>query len=573
MAEFYFDLFENACDAIFNLDFNGNFTAVNKKTEEITGYGREELIGKSILHILPKKLHDRALDKIAEIESGKTLGPFVIELKSKNDVKTVEITARPVKIEDKITAIQCIARDATPRVKMEQELKEARDLLQIILSAVDECILVINRNYKISKINKPLRGNVEEIIGKSCHEYLHNSMNRCTHPYLCPVEKVFETGKPFSATHVHFSQGKPCVVEIEAYPLYDSSGVVMQVIKVIRDVSVKQKLEEETKEAKEFLHQVIENAYDIIIVLDSGGKFKLINQLWESITGYKREEWMGKPFTEILAPEYIDIALDKFKLALNGREIKAFEIEILGRDGRKIPLEVNARGLRQDGKISSVVCIARDISERRQMEQQLRSQLKQKIMNMAAHELRTPLQPIIGYLGLIKAEIKNPKILEYIKIVERNALRQRKLIDDMLEHAWMEEDKDKIELKYSKINIKKLVAELLNSYATSTLSFSIKIPDELEIFADRDKLYKVLDNLISNAVGYNSDNIKIEIQAQEQKAEYLFTVHQSTEMKKKQELDLALAKRYVELHGGKIWVESESRKGSTFYFTIPRRGS
>ncbi|MEM2933556.1 MAG: PAS domain S-box protein [Methanocellales archaeon] len=400
-AELYIDLFENAYDAIFNLDLNGNFTAVNKKTEEITGYKREELIGKSVLLILPKQFHERAIDKIAEIESGKTLGPFFIELKSKNGVKKVEITARPVKIEDKIIAIQVIARDATARDKMERELKEARDLLQIILSTIDECIVVINRDYKISKIktNKTLD---KEIIGKSCHEYLHNLANRCTQ-YLCPVEKVFETGKPFSTTHIHFdSESKPHIVEIEAYPLYDSSGVVMQVIKVIRDVSIKRELEQKTREAMEFLDQVIENAYDIIIVLDCEGKFKLINQAAEKITGYKREEWMGKPFAKIIAPEYLDITLDKFKKALNGREIKPFEIEILSKDSGRIALEVNARGMRQDGKISSVVCIARNIAEKKKTEQKLEeyaSQLKQEIsfierLQAISEKMCSPLERI-----------------------------------------------------------------------------------------------------------------------------------------------------------------------------------
>lgn len=320
------------------------------------------------------------MDKIAEIESGKTLGPFLMELKSKNSVKKVEITARPVKIEDKIISIQVIARDATARDKMERELKEARDLLQIILSTIDEHILVINRDYKISKIksNKILK----EIIGKSCHEYLHNLANRCTQ-YICPVEKVLETGKPFNTTHIHFdSEGKPHIVEIEAYPLYDSSGVIMQVIKVIRDVSIKRELEQKTREALEFLDQVIENAYDIIIVLDREGKFKLINQAAERITGYKREEWMGKPFAEIIAPEYLDITLDKFKKALNGREIKPFEIEILSKDSGRIALEVNARGVRRDGKIISVICIARDIAEKKKTEQRLKeyaSQLKQEV--------------------------------------------------------------------------------------------------------------------------------------------------------------------------------------------------
>jgi histidine kinase len=309
-------------------------------------------------------LHERALNKIAEIESGKTLGPYLIELKSKNGLKTVEITSRPIKINDKIIAIQCIARDATATVKMEQELREARDFLQTILKTVDECIIVINRNYRISKINKPLNSSIEEITGKACYEYLHKSARQCEH-CICPVEKVFETGKSFSTVHVHFdNEGKPHAVEVEAHPLYDSSGVIMQVIKVIRDISLKRKLEQETKEAKAILNQVIENTYDIIIALDLEGKFKIINQAAEYITGYKREELMGKPFAKIIAPEYRDLALDKFNKAMNGREIKPFEIEIISKDNRRIALEVKARALRFDGKTSSLACIARDITER-----------------------------------------------------------------------------------------------------------------------------------------------------------------------------------------------------------------
>ena len=136
------------------------------------------------------------------------------------------------------------------------------------------------------------------------------------------------------------------------------------------------------KETKEDLNNIIENANDIIFTLDLFGNFTILNKKAEEITGYKKKELIGRPFTELLAPEYVDISINRFKKIIQGDLIESSELEIITKYGKRVRLELNATLIKENGKIVGVQGIARDITEKKKLEHRLKEyteKLEQKV--------------------------------------------------------------------------------------------------------------------------------------------------------------------------------------------------
>ncbi|MFQ6073322.1 MAG: PAS domain S-box protein, partial [Methanosarcinales archaeon] len=122
------------------------------------------------------------------------------------------------------------------------------------------------------------------------------------------------------------------------------------------------------KNTKDYLDNILENANDIIYVLDKNGNFTFLNKKAEEITGYKREEFIGRPFTELLAPEYVECSINRFKKIIQGDLIESSELEIITKSGKRVYLELNAIPIKENGKIVGVQGIARDITEKKKLE-------------------------------------------------------------------------------------------------------------------------------------------------------------------------------------------------------------
>lgn len=253
-----------------------------------------------------------------------------------------------------------------------------------------------------------------------------------------------------------------------------------------------------------------------------------------------------------------------------------------------------------DGKISNNVLIIEDITERVKLEDDLfkaynslKEQYERKVdfTNALAHELRTPLTPIIGYTEIIKSETHDERHRKYLEIIERNALKQKEIVNRMLELASMDAGVTKV--GKSEFDPAVPIGEIIDNYRVVNANIHAEIPSGLKIFTDPEILRNILDNLISNAVKYSESDSRIEVRIVADGNDLLFSVQDHGIGIKKEDIDriferfylvdgdkdtrltgrvglgLPLVKGYVALLDGKVWLESEPGKGSTFYFTIP----
>jgi len=223
--------------------------------------------------------------------------------------------------------------------------------------------------------------------------------------------------------------------------------------------------------------------------------------------------------------------------------------------------------------------------------------LKDEFMNIAAHELKTPLVPMMGYLSMLRdgslGELTQEE-KDSLKIISRNVDRLKKLIDDILDISKLESGAMKFEMRDAQIaEIIKNSVQDMRSYAEGkglTIKAEIR-PNLPPILGDKNRLMQVLTDLIDNAIKFTEkggivikakrekDNILVRVKdtgigISKENINRLFTKFYQIDSSLSRRyggtgLGLAICKRIVEAHGGRIWIESELGKGSTFQFTLP----
>jgi signal transduction histidine kinase/CheY-like chemotaxis protein len=223
-------------------------------------------------------------------------------------------------------------------------------------------------------------------------------------------------------------------------------------------------------------------------------------------------------------------------------------------------------------------------------------QLKSEFINVASHELRTPLAVLLGYASLLD-EQADDTTKKYTQAVLRSAVQLNKLVTDMLNLRYLDAGEMKLELQPVQVSaLAKAVAQEMGFLAEGKQqSLTLDVPQDVpSIWADASKLHLVLSNLVSNAIKFTPEGGKIEIAARVAEDELTMSVHdtgigiaagefdrvfdrfyQVGESLRREYpglgLGLSIVKELVELHEGKVWVESRVGEGSTFFFTISRR--
>jgi len=388
-------------------------------------------------------------------------------------------------------------------------------------------------------------------------------------------------------------------IDGSATPILDEENKIIGFLGIQRDITKRKQVEKRLREQSD----AMEAAIDGLAILNAEQNYVYMNKSHAAIFGYDNaDELIGESWRVLYDTE----ELQRFDQEINP------EIRLKGhyqgrasgkkKDGTTFPQALSLTALENGG----MICTIRDITELKQAEQELfaakekaeeSDHLKTAFLNNISHEIRTPLNGILGFLSLIQDDdLTDSERNMYFGIINQSADRLMNTINDIIVISQIQAGQMK--LTTSGINIKRLTGELLDQFKSDAenkgLEFNInnELPNNITgISTDGIKLKTILSNLIGNAIKFtkagsiefgirmNGNYLEFSVKDtgigfSDNLQQFIFERFNQSNISNTRQfeglgLGLSITKSYVEILGGKIWVESKEVKGSTFYFTIP----
>ena len=541
--------------------------------------------------------------------------PVAFSLRSQNELQ-IEI-ARRMKVEEEIRHLNATLEQLVDErtlelrksLKMTSDYKYALDESSIVtITDQSGIIKYANNNFcKISKYeNEELLGQDHRIISSGHHskEFMEN------------LWATIMNGRIWRGDLKNKAKdGTVYWVDTTIIPFLNEEEKAYQHIAIQSDITERKVGAEALKRSETRFRKIFESKIIGFLFCDSKGNIIEANDFFLDIVGYTREDLVlgNVDWVNMTPSEYIPID----QLALNQIQLtgtsQPFEKEYIRKDGSRVPVLICAASIDGNNPDKSVAYIM-DISERKKAGEEIRilnETLEKKVADRTlqlelankeletfsysvAHDLRAPLRAIHGYTNILSSEYVNNfdnDAKEMMNSVLGNARKMGQLIDDLLAFSKM----GKKELQVSIIDMTEIADAVLQSLRSPSSSFEAKITVQTLIPASADKnlIQQVFFNLISNAIKYSkvNPNPEIEISSFYEGGEVVYRVKDNGvgfDMKYANRLfgvferlhdaaefegtgvGLALVKRIITRHGGRVWAEAETGKGATFYFSLPK---
>jgi PAS domain S-box-containing protein len=367
-----------------------------------------------------------------------------------------------------------------------------------------------------------------------------------------------------------------------------------------------EKLAREMNLQAQYAEVVLNSIADGVYSTDLNRIIKTWSRGAEEITRWRAEEVIGRSCADFLRHTNdegrvlcdVDCPLiESFATKRNA----ARDAQVHTRDGGRIPVSITVGPIfGENGEVIGAVEVFRDVSKEKELIESIKqaNALKDQFLANMSHELRTPLNSIIGFADLLKEQVFGPlneKQLQYAQNILESGEHLLSLINDILDLSKVETGM--LEVNLEQVNLEEMLRWSLTIQNERAKRHNISMNLEVDegigtIMTDPTRLKQILLNLVSNAVKFTSDGGSVTVRAKKLDGEIQISVSDTgigipkeqrerifepfvqldSSLSRRYEgtgLGLALTKRLVELLGGRIWVESEPDKGSTFHFTIP----
>jgi PAS domain S-box-containing protein len=600
---------ENNPDIITLYDTELRYKYINSAVRHTTGIPAASFIGRLDEEVLPPEVYSTYKPALREVLQTGIVNSFETSIMSPySGFHNVQISYIPLRDEKgNVKEILGIMHDVTKRKHMEERLKDSEERFRRVLENIPDIVALYDRDLRIQYLN----GDTGQLIGYETSHYIGRKVEEVWPPeiyttILPALEETLRTSKPSVVeTDVSIPEVGRRILQITCIPILDKNGGVKEILGITHDITKPKLAELKIKESEEKLRLILESVPHGLAVTDTAGIILQANPVMVKLTGYSAEELQNMPCW------YLFIESDQNRLMCDREEtIKndasgTYTYTLKRKDGSECLVEINRAVVKDEsGKAIGVVSVLQDLTERRLAEEEHRKnveyveldKLKANLLSTVSHELRTPLAGIKGYTTMLLTyhkQIKKAEEWETLKTIDQSADRLMELIEHLLDMSRLDAGLLRLNLQPVKprdILIKAIEeARLRSPDHTFIQDIRPRLP---AITADARRLRQIIDNLVDNAVKYSEEGTEVTLRAEVKENALQISVtdqgrgipeaeipklferfYRITEKLKKDPggfgLGLSLCKALVEAHGGRIWLESDIGKGSTFYFTIP----
>lgn len=587
-------------DGLAISDMDGNAQYLSPQFLKMFGYSNpEEVTGRNAMEFLHPDYYQKAQCNIAEMMKGNLTGPAeYVMLKKHGTEFFVEVNANVLRdVDNKPIGVLYFERDITDRKQAELFLKDIIDKNPLSIQIVDTEGYTLQTNAAYNKL----------FGGVPPPDYSIFKNKLLMNQGFVEVFKQIKAGEEVQFPDFHFNahdispelSDKPLWIRLVMFPLFDRVANQERYVFMYEDITDRKLFEEKLKTSDRIFY----HSLDMLCIIGFDGYFKVLNPAWEKTLGWSNDELLKKPWVEFVHPDD-KIATENIKsVIVDGKEIYQITNRYICKDGKIKWLSWNSFPYHEEGIMYGV---ARDNTENKKIEIELLAakekaeesdRLKSAFLANMSHEIRTPMNGILGFSELLKSPgLSSETQQEYIEIIEKSGTRMLNIINDIVSISKIESGL--MTVNWQESNINEQIEYIYTFFKPEVegkgmqLSFNNSLPSKEAILkTDREKVFAILTNLVKNAIkysekgsiefGYNKKDKSLEfyikdtgIGIMEDRQEAIFERFIQADIADKMArqgagLGLSISKAYVEMLGGKIWLESTFGKGSTFYFTLP----
>lgn len=582
-------------DAIISKTLKGIVTSWNLGAEKLFGHTSAEMIGQSILKIIP---HDRIKEEpeiIRKIRDGETIAHFDTQRLAKGGkLIDISLTISPIKdANGHITGASKIARDITDQIEARKKIEASEKRFHnLIYSSPSGIAILDGEDLVITTANETiinLWGKGKEVIGKKYFEALPELADQ-GYPEI--LEGVYKTGVPHSAIETPVQIVKNGVTTSKyynfiLYPQFNVKNEIDGIGIIASDVTAHALVNKSIKASEERFRSLTQTLPQLIWVTDAQGNAEFTSSRWQEYSGI--DPTGENVWKELVHPDDYERINESWVQSLKTANTYKSEVRLKDRAGDyRWHSVVSHPVLDVEYKILKWVGAFTDIHD-----QKVKDEKKDEFMGIASHEMKTPLTTAKAYLQMLELTLNDTEQeakLFAIKASE-SVDRLNELIGELLDVSKIQFGKLNYTMTTFNFNemIESTVENVQLTSPTSTIVKTGKVNDA--VIGDKNRLQQVVINLLSNAIKYSpySDNVFITIAQEkdiitvtvkdtgigiaEQSLNKIFDKYHRVEEHAVQfqgmGVGLFISYEIIQRHQGKLWVESEVGKGSTFYFTLP----